>query len=843
MPTATKDPIFTSDVVKNYDGPKVPLTKEQINTIDFQLKSKIPALFIDQDGNRFEVDPEKFKVFSAGSSNQNQATNSSTPLSDFDSEKQIKHLRTEGMNEDQIAQIMKPGTASVGSVTKGVDTSPVITVTPRSHLPSKEEVAAQPKEESLALKSAIQHAEERAAKNPPDLRHDLRGWLSWKSDVFVFNPLRRAFGRPERTLESHSYSGGQVAARSVPENGIGVSSTGTIGPTASSSHLEHATSSTPPTPGRAENVAFSQQGPSQSSAGETSEERGPASASSGAEMAGGVGAGVSSGLKNVGNALGAEAAHLKPAISGGVESLKKGLGGEIAGLKSSATGGLTGNASSLPGAAGKVAGAVQTAQQIGRAAAGDVTAMAQLGVKALGKIWENKEKIIGAALGVVAAPFLALYAALAPLLAAWGGLAAGVSAALGSIAGLGGAVGGALGGLGAALAAPAFGIGAITLGVGIFGFIPGGPKDQAEHFIVFGSQKQEQNIIVEKTATPSLVKNNTAAEIEYTIKLTNTTDHDWDLLIKDTDIKVYKNGIGTPLVMPDPIAPLPAKLLKTNNAQNPVTITFKKLPIIAGQYNDSQIKNVVEVTGTDPTSKETATFTAEATVVISDQLISTPYGYPFGGPITSMDDQLICVRPGRLTPTDYDRANCGVDDDGIQLVYKPHCGEVNHSGDGGSTSCLAGGLDIAGTGTVLSTATGLVTYSHFDTRLGGVVYIDSVDPKLGSYRAAFLHLNQEDLHPLGPITRGDKVGSIYNKSTQLTYETGFHLHYQVTKNGANVFFADYNQGKNPAPVIGPCLDTAGRTSNVRPTSPLLDKPGDVSYSIAPRIPQNVTCVK
>ncbi len=817
MPTALKDGVLASSLVDNFSGDDFVLPKEAINT----LKQGATFVIDMRDGiSRLPINQDKVKILFERSSSP-----AAIPSEPGEARaKQVTHLVDEGMSPEEALRITQPGSATEGSKSSGVKTASVI-VQHRVNVPSSEpEKTGYQAEPSPRLKAEMDRIEQ-VAKNSP---------ITWREA-----PFSRA-----------KMLGGNIWSRLT---GRGFTARGAAGQVSSDQGPANFGTASPEIGRKSTAESFAQSVDTntiQQSSGQ------PNQTFSEKNQAPGQPIGLS----------GTKSDHLSGSQTG--TEIKKGILGAV--------GGKIGG--SVAGMSTKIKGTIDTVKTFAGALAGNPLDI----LKSAKWLWDNKEKIIkygvGIGGGLLMAPLLALYGAIAPWLAAlspatlagigiggaagfivggplgmvagaglgaavaanWGAITAGVGNALASIAGIGGALGSALGGLGAALAAPATAIGGLTIAAVTFTSFFVAP--QARNQIIFGSDNfQNTEIQVEKTATPSQVKNDTASEIEYTVKITNTADHDWDILIKDTDIKVYKTGTPITLVMPEPVTELPNKLTKENNDTNPLVVTFKKLPIKAGQYNDSQIINIIEVVATDPITKETKNFTAQAIVQIGDLIADIPYGYPFGGAVTSLDDQLVCVKPGNRAITDYDKLHCGVDSG---LVYKPHCGEVSHSGTGGSTSCLLGGVDISGRGTVLSTTTGTVSYSNFDMRLGGVVYIDSVDQKSGAtYRAAFLHLNQEDLHPLGPIMRGDKVGSIYDKSIPLTYETGFHLHYQVTRNGTNIFFADYNQSKNVGSVIGPCLDESGRTTNIRPTIPALDKPGDVSYALAPKVSQNVTCVK
>lgn len=866
----TKVGVTARAIAKDYTGPDFSLTEEQINAADFLAKSNLPAYIINPDGDRIEVDGEKFNAFLSGTQKTTSVSDSPAEITkpitppSSDAERQIRHLQSEGMTQEQIAEVMRPGSASIGSVSNGTNTSPVITPTHHQQVTEVSENRSQHTTPALSKFVAAQgesirrDLEYRASVGGPSLRHDFFGWSNYQADRFVFNPIRRAFGRPERTPETHSYEGGRVS-RLSPGSEIGYQSHAGVGPAPQTTNQATLSSSTVSDIATADNHEGPVVSTGSPSSGQSQGAYQQKNTTAERQREGHrLETSSKSGLKN----------GVRGAISGQFNNLKNNALGQVAGAKKWLDRGI----------------------KAIRAAGGDVVAAAQLltDVDMWKSIWNAVKKYLPAGLaGLILGPLLWLYGMVAPFLAAltpgaliggaigglaglalfpvlgplgplagmaigaaiganWLAITAGISNFFGGLAGLGGSVAAGLGSFGGAIfAAPASAIGflsAVTVGIATFLNV----QQQAVNLSVWGSggSSEIQKITVEKTATPSIIKNDESGSIVYKITIANDTGTDVKVTVRDRDVKVYGKAAPKTIVMPNPTTPLPVTISKDNDSNNPYEIIYSPLSIPPTVYNDSQIVNTVTVETEDSQTQQKQTYTAQATVQIGNALSDPPYGYPFGGPITSMDDQLICVEPGSRPITDYDRANCGTDNNGNQLVYKAHCGEVGHSGDGGSTACLPGGLDIAGRGNVLSSTTGVVTYSRFDLRLGGVVYVDSIDSKTGaSYRAAFLHLNKDDLHPLGPIARGEKIGSIYDKSTPLTYETGFHLHYQVVKNGTNVYFADYNQSKNGLSLIGPCLDENGRTANVRPVAPLLDKPGDVSYAIAPRVNQNVTCVK
>lgn len=820
----TKAGVSARAIAKDYSGPDFSLTDEQINAADFLAKSNLPAYIINPDGDRIEVDAKKFNAFLSGNRETVSASDPSSELKpenlpSSDTERQIRHLQSEGMTPEQIAEVLRPGSASIGAVSHGIDTNPVITPAPQRNTkasPNSESSTAAPAPSKFVAaqgESIRRDVEYRASFGGPSLRHDLFGWGNYQADRFVFNPIRRAFGRPERTPETHSYEGGRVIPRSTQNQKIGVSSNASIGPTGERNVPGSVTETVVVTNGSTGSL------PQAAESGSLTREANQAPALTDNNFS------VSGRGKDAGRASMTSADRgLKRGIAGAIGNK---VGGRVAGF------------------AGKIKGAVDTVQLGARALGGDVSAMIQLGAKGLKWAWNNKEKLaqyaIGIGGGMILAPLLALYAMVAPWLAAltpatligagiggfagfmvggplgmvagagigasiaanWGAITAGISNALASIAGIGGTIGGAIGGLGAAFAAPAAAIGGLAaVAVAFTTFITSPP---AINQVIFGSDDfQTAEIIVEKTATPSQVSNNTAAEIEYKVTIKNTIDQDWDISVKDTDIKVYKVGLApVSLIMPDPVTELPKKLTKDNNETSPLVITYKKFPIKAGQYNDSQIINVVEVTATDPITKSVKTFTAQAKVVIGSIDDDHPYGFPSSGWLSSVDSEPCSDHQG--------------------VFY-------------GIAGAVKGGLDIvaAPNSVVLSTMDGTVTAAKWDENsysVGGYVYITS---KSGDFVAAYLHMNTPIVKVGDQVQRGQPLGTIY--PSKLPTTGGPHVHYQVIQriNGqwVNVNFADPSRA-------GGCLADPSNSADTNVTSRVLVPPTYTQAGCS-RVPRSYT---
>ncbi len=194
--------------------------------------------------------------------------------------------------------------------------------------------------------------------------------------------------------------------------------------------------------------------------------------------------------------------------------------------------------------------------------------------------------------------------------------------------------------------------------------------------------------------------------------------------------------------------------------------------------NDGYLVNTVTITATDENGKSESR-SAQAIIKVGNPPEGHPYGFPKSGSISSLDNEPIPAITG---------------EDGKVLPAHDHCGEIPSL-----AGCIGGGLDITGEGQVKSTAEGYVIYSQFDSRLGGVVYILA-----GDHSAAFLHLAEEGLAPLGKISRGDTVGTVY--PGKLPTSSGPHVHYQVFDGGQNVFFknsASVGACENPNAIISP----------------------------------------
>lgn len=758
------------------DASNFPLTQAQVDAVKFMIKSGLTGYVIGPGGESLKVDLEKWKATQESKPTSPEDRQETEALNEmFDKTPTAEALRQEAEAEEAAAKLAKAvniskedarqfiepdGTASVAGTTSNIGREPVITISPRS--PKEHPSGTNPKEEHVALTAAINQARERALRNPPNIRYDLRGWLSWKSDTYLFNPIRRAFGRPERSLETHSYSGGHVTPRETTSQGIGVSSTAQIG-----SAPRTISSVGAPVQEMVSGASGGSAGPqsfpvSSSAQGGSSQERGIMGA-------GPIGASAVTGATSPGGGASGAVAGLKPGASRGARNLKNGLGEKVAGLKSGITGGIGGLKNGLGGMAeklggglaGKAAWAVDKAKTIAGAIAGNPLDIAKLGVDAIKTAWANKEKIIGGAMGVVAMPFLAMYAAIAPILGFLSGVATGVGSALASLAGIGSAVGGAFGGLGAALATPAFGIGVLSAGVVTFTTISA-TEQVARNEVIFGGQdSQSQEIIVEKTANPTEVDNDKEGSVVYTVKLANNSGTDVDIKYDDSKITVTGAAAGKTLTVPTANSPIPIKLSKSNDQSNPIVITYQPLKIPAGQFNDSQITNTASVTFADPTTNEEKTVTDEATVSIGG-LISHPFGFPVSGILTSVDE-----------------APCG--DHDAELFYGVSHDKIH-------------GLDIRPadipSARVLSTVVGEVVSAEWRPQdVGGYVEILSKD---GNFIAGYQHLYKPAVKKGDQVERGTFLGTIYNDILPDT--TGPHLHYHVLQkiNGSwkYVYFSD-----------------------------------------------------
>lgn len=819
----TKAGVSARAIAKDYSGPDFSLTDEQINAADFLAKSDLPAYFISPDGDRIAVDNDKWKATFNGDAKEvsEQTIRPRTKIPADGNEVravQIAHLVDEGLSLNDAIEKTKPGSSQEGAKSSGVKIDPVV-VQRRSDSPSPEsEKTGHQAEPSQRLKAEMARIEE-VAKNSP---------ITWReapfsrAKMFGANIWSRITGHglpsdPAGSLTTPSEIGYGSQSRD-----IGVLSEPSIGRTIKTPSASYQGS--PPLNSTSQTLASlsmsqdSQRQPTQPLSTPANLDASPKV--SFPIAANSVADGDSNFRKIRSTIEGKVTGAAKSSLSKGGIEVKNGVANELSALKTSALGGIVGGGSGLGGTAGKVKGLVDTGQLALRAWGGDVSAMLKLGAKGLKAAWNNKEKVIGAAIGVGAMPFLALYAAVAPLLGFLGGVSAGISSALASLAGIGGALGGLSGLSVAALASPALGIGILTAGSVGFIMLPGGPKEQTERALIFGSDIEESQVIVEKTASPSLVKNDTAAEVEYSVKITNTADHDWDITIKDENLKMYKNGVATVLTMPDPITSLPTKLLKINDFKNPLVITFKKFAIKAGQYNDSQIKNIIEITATDQTSRKTETITAEATVIIGDKL-DHPFGFPVGGILSSVDED-----------------PCG-----------DHWGAFFGVG-----ATNVHGIDIVGgaNAPVISTLTGKIRDAGFRNSgsnerndVGGYVYIESDD---GNFIAGFQHMNAPD--PLkikvgATVNRGEVIGTIY--PTALPTTSGPHLHYQIIQRvgGAwqNVRFSDPKRAGSCTadPVDSPEANVIPYSLNKPTFDPASCNSSKRIYTPTGPVAQDVTC--
>ncbi|HQE76610.1 MAG TPA: M23 family metallopeptidase, partial [Candidatus Hydrogenedentes bacterium] len=90
------------------------------------------------------------------------------------------------------------------------------------------------------------------------------------------------------------------------------------------------------------------------------------------------------------------------------------------------------------------------------------------------------------------------------------------------------------------------------------------------------------------------------------------------------------------------------------------------------------------------------------------------------------------------------------------------------------------GLDISATpkSPVLATAKGTVVKSERDGDLGNVIEIDHGN----GFRTLYAHLNKLLANVGDTVTRGDTIGLLGTTGRS----TGYHVHYEVFKNGKNI---------------------------------------------------------
>lgn len=288
---------------------------------------------------------------------------------------------------------------------------------------------------------------------------------------------------------------------------------------------------------------------------------------------------------------------------------------------------------------------------------------------------------------------------------------------------------------------------------------------------------------VTKTAEPATIDNLKAGEsktISYAIQINPSGNS--QVTISDFSDKVVAytaKGVKNDLVIN----------LKDDPKGKTLPLLVTGEMVVSGEaYNDSNVINTVTVKGKDKDGKE-QTQSATAVLTIGNPIDGSPYGFPKEGSVTTLDRQWV------TNPDGY---------------RHEHCGEL----DPPSTSCTPGGIDIGGTGNVVSTVDGYVDLSYFDCFLGGVVRIRSTS---GAYTVTYIHLNKEGMAQPGPVIRGKQIGSVYNKYDQicgtntepgLGASTGPHVHYQVLAGGGNLDFGDGNNaGKCSAGKIEPEVPT------------------------------------
>ena len=466
--------------------------------------------------------------------------------------------------------------------------------------------------------------------------------------------------------------------------------------------------------------------------------------------------------------------------------------------------------------------------------------------------------IIGASAGALIAPFLGPLAPLAPIIGSSLGFTVGafvgysLQGIASSILGLGG--GSAAGGvapavsgisfagftLPAGFSAAASSFGALLSGSGLstialFG-VGGGISlisiFTALTIITVGATQQPQTqettgkkvvFQVKNEVNPVSISTYNGEEItlNYTITITVPANQ---ATINSVVNKVTRySGTGTKEVY------VKTENLVTNNVDKDHPLVISDSFVIKGNdYKNSQLVSVVTVTGEE-------TETAVATVVLGQPpLAEQPFGYPAAGIIKSLDDQ----------PWHEAIVN------GLSTQLA-HCGTFLPFIDPNATKrpCIAGGLDIAGEGSVFSTLEGTVVYSAFDRGpktsacdpatsvtgfcypgLGGVVYIQS---KTGKFYVGFLHLAQDGRIASGSVKPGDLIGKIYSgpicggsPSGDSCTSSGSHVHYQVLiKNGSG--YVNYNFADH----FGSCL-----TGNLLPL-PGVTADGNKSVSSGPFVCQ------
>lgn len=414
----------------------------------------------------------------------------------------------------------------------------------------------------------------------------------------------------------------------------------------------------------------------------------------------------------------------------------------------------------------------------------------------------------------------------------WGGLAGAViGGVLGSVLGPVGIVAGAGAGayIGANIGAIATGIQASIAGffsgigvaaTGVWATITGGSMVAATSILsvlsvgvtfavvwvgqgeldnAFFSYAAETSSIVQvkKTVDKSSLPNNPNDKVVYTIEITTESVDDVPITIDDKTIQITPTKETISLVMP-PIAeviPPPdggnSKTLPTTvSKSSPIKIVYEPLTIVGSQFNDSIVKNVVAVTGGSEEQSETVS--AEADVIIGS-VIDPPYGYPMSGEIMSLDDEPISAKENN------------------KYSNRPH----------GSLG-VDGGIDISPRSSdigIYSTLTGKVIRSSFDKTFGGVVQIQT-----GSYIATFMHMADAGRPEKdSAVVRGTKIGNLY-MGHDLANASGPHLHYQVLRDGRNLFFGAKRESETGQINYGPCLINGVRTNFIQPAPPLSNRP-------------------
>ncbi len=322
---------------------------------------------------------------------------------------------------------------------------------------------------------------------------------------------------------------------------------------------------------------------------------------------------------------------------------------------------------------------------------------------------------------------------------------------------------------------------------------------QQQKMLAFIAPVEDTKLIrVQKTVDQPFLPNNPNTSLVYKVEVTTNSEDPLVITIEEVGIKITPEQTGLALVMPEPSGPLPTSVSKAA----PVTVTFNPLKVAGAAFNDSILTNTVKVSVTNEDGEIVETQEATASVMIGDQM-DPPYGYPLSGAITSLDDEEI------LAPS-LDK-----DADKSSLIRRSH-----------SSFGVPGGLDISARGssdtTVNSTLTGKVIRSSFEPQ----TYGGRVEIQAGNYVARFLHLTDAGRPAEGSVVvRGQSLGSIY--PGYLADATAPHLHYQVLKDGRNVYFGRTGQSAKGQQNFGPCRINGVRTNFIQPAPPLPDRPVSV----------------